>query len=70
LRDEILDSEAMQELKGRTFGPLLPEGETLPASLEEVFGDFSRGLRELWRPNDEVSVFSSFSTSLCPFGRL
>ncbi|ORY89385.1 hypothetical protein BCR35DRAFT_300547 [Leucosporidium creatinivorum] len=56
LRDEILDSEAMQELKGRSFGPLLPEGETLPASLEEIFVDFSAGLRELWKPNDELAI--------------
>lgn len=55
LRSEILDGEAVQELRGRNVGSLLPEGETLPPALEETFVDFSAALRELWKPNDEVS---------------
>ena len=56
LRSEILDGEAMQELKDRKLGSLLPEGETLPAALEETFVDFSAALRDLWKPNDEVRL--------------
>lgn len=56
LRDEILDAEAMQDLKGANFGPLLPEGATLPPALEETFVDFSASLRELWKPNDELAT--------------
>lgn len=47
----------MEELKRHVSGQrILPEGETLPAELEEVFSDFAAAAKELFsRPNDQVS---------------
>jgi len=54
VREEMLDEATVSELKGRQSGTILPEGETLPSSLEEVFTDFSGVLKEVWRPNHQV----------------
>lgn len=54
LRDEVLDHEDMASLRGRTLGPVLLEGETLPSTLEDVFVDFEGAIKDVWRPNDEV----------------
>jgi len=54
VREEMLDEATVSELKGRQLGTILPEGETLPSSLEEVFTDFSGVLKEVWRPNHQV----------------
>jgi hypothetical protein len=66
-REEMLDQSTVAELKDRKMGTILPEGETLPASLEEVYTDFSGVLKEVWRPNHQVSsatVLPQNSTSL------
>lgn len=59
VREEMLDESAVSDLKSRQLGTILPEGETLPSSLEEVFTDFSGVLKEVWRPNHQVRRRSS-----------
>ncbi|GAA6061475.1 hypothetical protein JCM10212_002554 [Sporobolomyces blumeae] len=56
VREEMLDQHAVAELKDRQFGTILPEGETLPAALEEVFTDFNSALKDVWRPNHQLAV--------------
>ncbi|SCV72267.1 BQ2448_4961 [Microbotryum intermedium] len=56
IREETLDPDAMDEMRHRQLGPVLREGETLPASLEEVFADASAVLRELWKPHDQLAT--------------
>lgn len=51
----MLDPNAVNELRDRRFGHILPQGETLPGALEEVFVDFAAAAKELWRPNGRVS---------------
>lgn len=41
----------MDELRGRKFGHILPEGQTLPDALEDIFIDYAAAAKELWRPN-------------------
>lgn len=41
IRSDTLDANAMKELHRRQYGHILPQGQTLPAELEDVFGDFS-----------------------------
>ncbi|CEQ39496.1 SPOSA6832_01040, partial [Sporobolomyces salmonicolor] len=55
-REEMLDPSAIAELRSRQLGHILPEGETLPPALEEVFADFSAALKEVWRPNHQLAV--------------
>ncbi|GAA6051715.1 hypothetical protein JCM3770_002697 [Rhodotorula araucariae] len=55
IRDEMLDPVAVDELRARRFGDILPEGETLPAAFEEVFADFASAIKEVWRPNNELA---------------
>ncbi|KAM0791277.1 hypothetical protein ACM66B_005752 [Microbotryomycetes sp. NB124-2] len=56
LRQEVLDNESVnQELRGKQFGEVLPSGETLQASLTEVFEDFVAAVKDVWRPNDELA---------------
>lgn len=57
VREEMLDQTAVvgELRKDRKFGTVLPEGETLPSALEEVYTDFSGVLKEVWRPNHQVS---------------
>ncbi|BGP40154.1 hypothetical protein JCM10450v2_004133 [Rhodotorula kratochvilovae] len=56
IRDEMLDPAAVDELRTRRFGDILPEGETLPAAFEEVFADFASAIKEVWRPNNELAT--------------
>ncbi|GAA5886072.1 hypothetical protein JCM6882_004253 [Rhodosporidiobolus microsporus] len=57
IRDEMLDPHAVDELRNRpTVGRILPEGESLPPAFEEVFADFGSALKEVWRPNDQLSI--------------
>ncbi|GAA6038154.1 hypothetical protein JCM8097_005765 [Rhodosporidiobolus ruineniae] len=57
IRDEMLDPHAMEDLRNRpSVGHILPEGESLPPAFEEVFADFSSALKEVWRPNDQLSI--------------
>ncbi|GAA5850485.1 hypothetical protein JCM8547_001889 [Rhodosporidiobolus lusitaniae] len=57
IRDEMLDPHAVEELRQRaSVGHILPEGESLPPAFEEVFADFASVLKEVWRPNDQLSV--------------
>ncbi|BGO91596.1 hypothetical protein NBRC10512_008043 [Rhodotorula toruloides] len=56
VRDEMLDPNAVEELRTRSLGHILPEGETLPPALEDSFSDFSTALREVWRPNDHLAT--------------
>ncbi|GAA6016051.1 hypothetical protein JCM11491_000653 [Sporobolomyces phaffii] len=56
VREEMLDQSAVAELRDRKLGTILPEGETLPAALEEVYTDFSGVLKEVWRPNHQLAV--------------
>lgn len=56
IRDETLDPTAIAELRGRQFGPILPEGETLPEAVADVFVDFVRETSSLWRPNDQLAT--------------
>jgi hypothetical protein len=56
IRDETLDPNAVAELRGRRFGPILPQGETLPEAVAEVFVDFVRETSSLWRPNDQLAT--------------
>ncbi|GAA5942177.1 uncharacterized protein JCM15063_002031 [Sporobolomyces koalae] len=57
VREEMLDQTAMSELRDRKIdSSILPEGETLPAALEEVFADFSGVLKEVWRPNHQLAI--------------
>ncbi|KAI5480768.1 hypothetical protein MNV49_007174 [Pseudohyphozyma bogoriensis] len=56
-RDELLDPDAMTELKVAKYGRILPEGATLPDQLEEVFVDFAAAAKELFsRPNDQLAT--------------
>ena len=48
IRSETLDANAMKELHSRKYGHILPQGQTLPSELEEVFADFSAAVKELW----------------------
>lgn len=45
----------VDELRSRQHGRILPEGETLPIAFEDVFADFASTLKEVWRPNAQVS---------------
>ncbi|GJN90586.1 hypothetical protein Rhopal_003598-T1 [Rhodotorula paludigena] len=56
IRDEMLDPAVLEAMRRRQYGAVLPEGETLPAALEEAYGAFSSALREVWRPNHELAV--------------
>ncbi|GAA5983618.1 hypothetical protein JCM11641_007301 [Rhodosporidiobolus odoratus] len=57
IRDEMLDPTLMEELRNRpSVGHILPEGQSLPPAFEEVFADFSSAVKEVWRPNNELSV--------------
>ncbi|GAA5904087.1 hypothetical protein JCM5296_000330 [Sporobolomyces johnsonii] len=56
IREEMLDPNAIAELRSRQLGHILPEGETLPPALEEVFADFSAAVKEVWRPNHQLAV--------------
>lgn len=52
----MLDPAVLEAMRRRQYGAVLPEGETLPAALEEAYGAFSSALREVWRPNHELAV--------------
>lgn len=54
--DETLDSDSLAEIRAGHTGLILPEGDTLHPSLEEVFVDFSSALKDLWKPNDELAI--------------
>ncbi|KAK4702217.1 hypothetical protein P7C70_g4014, partial [Phenoliferia sp. Uapishka_3] len=56
IRSETLDANAMSELQSRHFAHILPQDQTLPPELEEVFGDFAAAAKELWRPNDQLDI--------------
>lgn len=57
VREEMLDQTTIHELRERKIeGNVLPEGETLPSLLEEVYTDFSGVLKEVWRPNHQASL--------------
>ncbi|GAA5962924.1 hypothetical protein JCM3765_005922 [Sporobolomyces pararoseus] len=59
VREEMLDQSAVSELNQRKVlqgSTVLPEGETLPASLEEVYTDFEGVLKEVWRPNHQLAI--------------
>ncbi|KAM0753097.1 hypothetical protein T439DRAFT_286646 [Meredithblackwellia eburnea MCA 4105] len=56
IREEMIDQTAMKELRQRQFRDILPQGETLPPELEDVFRDFAAATRELWRPNDQLAT--------------
>jgi len=68
VREEMLDQTAVvgELRKDRKFGTVLPEGETLPSALEEVYTDFSGVLKEVWRPNHQVSFEANFCSSFSP----
>ncbi|KAK4054546.1 hypothetical protein OIV83_001040 [Microbotryomycetes sp. JL201] len=55
LRQEVLDNRDMDELRGKQFGHVLPPGQTLQASLTEVFDDYVAAIKDVWRPNDELA---------------
>lgn len=46
----------VDELRSRQHGRILPEGETLPIAFEDIFADFASTLKEIWRPNAQVST--------------
>ncbi|KAL8281093.1 hypothetical protein RQP46_006451 [Phenoliferia psychrophenolica] len=56
IRSETLDASAMRELHSRTYGHILPQGQTLPSELEDVFSDFAAAVKEIWKPNDQLSI--------------
>ncbi|GAA5900075.1 uncharacterized protein JCM6883_006084 [Sporobolomyces salmoneus] len=60
IREEMLDQSASVNPSTATTTKdateILPEGETLPPSLEEVYTDFEGVLKEVWRPNHELAV--------------
>ncbi|KAK4056649.1 hypothetical protein OIO90_002201 [Microbotryomycetes sp. JL221] len=58
LRDEILDQQDMFQLKGQKWDSsvtILPQGQTLPNSLIEIFEDFTIAAKEVWKPNQELA---------------
>lgn len=56
IRDEMLEPSVVDELRARQFNRVLPEGETLPAAFQDVYADFRAVLKEVWRPNPQLTT--------------
>jgi len=56
IRDETLDSVAIDKLHQQAYGHILTEGETLPSELEEAYVDAHAALKEIWRPNGHLAT--------------